>query len=537
MHLIIKSPEGKSRRWVLSRRKLNIGRDPSCDIVVDDPKISRIHAEILYEDENHMLVDKNSTNGSFVNGTRVSRQILMPGDNIILGSCRVSVEEGSIYNQVEWLDGEEPQITAQVKVDAFGKKISEITSKYKHQLEKGKKPKIVKAARANKDLFDLNQKSRKLMNHLNVIYNLSKGFTSLMLFTDLYEFIEKNLYDIFPEIERFCLITRTDDQEGFIPRYLSARNPEEKKDFKISRSIFHYTTDRKVSILTTDAAQDNRFGNAESIQDLNIHSIMCVPLVLKEDAIGALYCDNRSETSCFDNEDLELLTAMANQIAVAYSNAQLFEEVQRSYHEAILALINAIEAKDPYTMGHTQRTSRYALGIAKELSLSEQQCRRIKTAAELHDIGKIGIKEQIISKQTDLSDTEFHNIKRHVLVGEKILKPITYLNYVLPIIRGHHEHYDGSGYPDGLKGEEILLESRILAVADAFDAMTTQRPYNAPLSFAEALGECKKNTGVQFDPKVVESLERYIAANYELSDTNLQKKMQSKGETSSPFVP
>jgi HD-GYP domain-containing protein (c-di-GMP phosphodiesterase class II) len=116
-------------------------------------------------------------------------------------------------------------------------------------------------------------------------------------------------------------------------------------------------------------------------------------------------------------------------------------------------------------------------------------------------------------------------------MGEKILKPITYLSYVLPIIRGHHEHFDGTGYPDELKGEDIPLESRILAVADSFDAMTSKRPYNIPLNFSEALSECKKNSGTHFDPKVMDALERFIASNYELTNSPTFKNGEDKGES------
>jgi putative two-component system response regulator len=176
-----------------------------------------------------------------------------------------------------------------------------------------------------------------------------------------------------------------------------------------------------------------------------------------------------------------------------------------------------MEARDPYTRGHTKRASRHALGIAREIGLDEERIKRLRTAAELHDIGKIGIKEALISKDQELSNVEYLSVQEHVLAGEKILKPLRAFQYVLPIIRGHHERYDGKGYPDGLKGEEIPLESRILAVADAFDAMTTQRPYNRPLSFRKALAKIKEEAEGQFDPEVVKALERYIASQHILT--------------------
>ena len=511
-----------------------LGRDPACDIAIQDRKASRIHAEIIYEDGKYVLLDKNSTNGSFVNGNRVTWQVLAPGDVIILGATTLTAIEGTDVSCVEWVEEDQLQIAAQAPLDALGIRISEISDlpldaptlqdvKTMPGKEEGSPPQAE------------TPKTRKLLKNLHIVYELSKAFTSVMVFKELYALIEKYIYDIFPDVERFCILTQSEDAQGFNPQYLSARQQEGKKGFEISRTIFNLAIRDKVSILTKDAVEDSRFSMAESVVGINLRSCMCAPLVLKDNVIGILYCDNRTKRACFDNEDLELLSAMANQIAVALSNTRLYEDAQRAYHEAILALINAIEAKDPYTMGHTQRTSRYALGIAQELGLSENQCQRLKTAAELHDIGKIGIKEKIMTKPSALSGSEYHSIQEHVLVGEKILRPITYLRFVLPLIRGHHENYDGSGYPDGIKGEEILLESRILAVADSFDAMTTQRPYNAPMSFSDALEECKKKAGTQFDPKVVEALERFVSANFEISDSGLLKKMQPKGETVRPL--
>ncbi|MEJ2725091.1 MAG: HD-GYP domain-containing protein, partial [Deltaproteobacteria bacterium] len=191
-------------------------------------------------------------------------------------------------------------------------------------------------------------------------------------------------------------------------------------------------------------------------------------------------------------------------------NSQLYEDVQKAYYEAILALMNSMNAKDPYTAGHSQRTSRYALGIAQEMGLSERACKKIKTGAELHDIGKIGIRDVIIGKRNPLSTMEYNTIQAHVLTGENIIKPIKYLRFALPMIRHHHEHYDGTGYPDGLKGDEIPLGARIVGAGDAFDAMTSQRPYNKPLSSNKALEKCVSLKGKQFDPDVIDALIRFV---------------------------
>ncbi|GAH42452.1 unnamed protein product, partial [marine sediment metagenome] len=308
----------------------------------------------------------------------------------------------------------------------------------------------------------------------------------------------------------------------FEPKYIKSRPDIPAGSFQISKSILDKSIKEEVCILANDAAQDDRFSGAESIMTMNLRSVMCAPLVYQGEVLGVIYLDNREKPNCFDENDVALLSAMANQSAVAIDNSHLYDDLQKAYHEAILALLNTVEAKDPYTRGHSQRTSRYALGIAQEMGLDEEECKRIKTAAELHDIGKIGVRERIIDKASALSTMEFHSIQAHVLTGENILKPIEYLSFVLPMVRGHHEHYGDTGYPDGLKGEKIPLGARILGVADAFDAMTTQRPYNKPVSFKDAMKKLKAQKGKQFDSDVVEALDHFLKQSYSVTPEEIQ---------------
>ncbi len=171
------------------------------------------------------------------------------------------------------------------------------------------------------------------------------------------------------------------------------------------------------------------------------------------------------------------------------------------------------------------------------MGLSEDECKRIKTAAELHDIGKIGVKDLIIGKDSPLSTMEFHSIQAHVLTGENILKPIEYLNFALPIVRHHHEKFDGTGYPDGLKGKKIPLPALIIGAADAFDAMTTQRPYNKPLPFKKALEKCKEMKDKHFDSDVIDALVRFVNQNIknltqtdEIGETEKATKIEPEKE-------
>jgi HD-GYP domain-containing protein (c-di-GMP phosphodiesterase class II) len=176
-----------------------------------------------------------------------------------------------------------------------------------------------------------------------------------------------------------------------------------------------------------------------------------------------------------------------------------------AFHATVHDLADTIERRDPYTGGHTRRVMNYSLAIGKSLELSRMDMINLKLAAILHDLGKIGISDDILLKNEELSRDEFEHMMMHAVYGAEILDRIDHLKDVIPGIKYHHEKYDGSGYPDGLKGKKIPVIARIIAVADTFDAITTDRPYRKGLSFDSAFEELKKSAGSQFDPEVVKA--------------------------------
>jgi putative nucleotidyltransferase with HDIG domain len=233
-------------------------------------------------------------------------------------------------------------------------------------------------------------------------------------------------------------------------------------------------------------------------------SVLCVPIKIKERVLGTIELTNRRGEESFSFEDLEMLQSIANQAAVAIENANLYRDVQRSYLETVLALVQAVEEKDRYTRGHSERVTAFSVKIAQSLGLDPRQVRMIEYAGVLHDIGKLGIDQAIIQKNGRLTPEEYTVIKNHPLIGERIVRPIGFLADALPAIAQHHERVDGKGYPRGLEGERMALEARILSVADAYDAMITERPYRKPLAREAAVAELVRCSGSQFDPTVVE---------------------------------
>ena len=181
------------------------------------------------------------------------------------------------------------------------------------------------------------------------------------------------------------------------------------------------------------------------------------------------------------------------------------EALQDYFYRIVQSLVRGLEAKDSYTRGHSDRVAEYARTLALEMGIPEKEADMLKKVTELHDIGKLGIDERVLNKVEKLTDEEWRTVKEHPVTGEEILGPVFLDKRMLSIVRSHHERYDGTGYPDGLKGDEIDLLAQIVSVADAYDAMTTTRAYRGPLSKQVAIEELKKNSGTQFNPRIVEA--------------------------------
>lgn len=183
---------------------------------------------------------------------------------------------------------------------------------------------------------------------------------------------------------------------------------------------------------------------------------------------------------------------------------QAYRTLKKAHLDSVKVLAEAIDAKDPYTRGHSDRVKRMSLAIARHLGFSEERIEALEYGALLHDIGKIGIKDEILQKQGPLNEEEFHYIREHPLIGVKIVEGVEFFKDKIPMIRHHHEFYDGTGYPDGLRGEAIPLEARIISLPDAFDAMTSARPHRGVMPLHDVLAELERWKGKQFDPTVLE---------------------------------
>ncbi|MBL7129867.1 MAG: HD domain-containing protein [Candidatus Omnitrophica bacterium] len=242
-------------------------------------------------------------------------------------------------------------------------------------------------------------------------------------------------------------------------------------------------------------------------------AVVCIPSYFQDKLLGVLFLGRKISGRNFYRKELDFFIALANDVAMAIRNAQLFEELQkqiernkRLFLETTKALATTIDAKDHYTHGHTERVTQVCLAMAKKLIISHRVkvdpgfLEELNIAALLHDIGKIGVPEYILNKRGTLSDEEKRRINEHPLIGTAILEPIRELTRAIEGVKYHHEHFDGTGYPEGLKGHYIPLMACIIAVADSYDAMNTNRPYRPALSKEQTIDEIKKGMGTQFHP-------------------------------------
>ncbi|GAB6063979.1 HD-GYP domain-containing protein [Deferrisoma palaeochoriense] len=255
-------------------------------------------------------------------------------------------------------------------------------------------------------------------------------------------------------------------------------------------------------ILVEDIRDNDRFHDAADGVRYRPRSFLSVPLFADGVPLGVLNFGGDDPVRRFGPHDERLVVTLGRQVAVAVEKAQLLDGLRRTVTESIRALAGAIEAKDPYTRGHSDRVTHYTRLIAKALGLPPDEVDVVVRAAVLHDVGKIGVPSAVLNKPARLDEDEFRLIQRHPLVGTEIVREIRAMGETLSIIRHHHERVDGRGYPDGLAGEGIPLGARILAVADTFDAMTSDRPYRKGLPNEVAYEEIERCSGTQFDPEV-----------------------------------
>jgi response regulator RpfG family c-di-GMP phosphodiesterase len=274
---------------------------------------------------------------------------------------------------------------------------------------------------------------------------------------------------------------------------------------KKGEGIAGWVAEKGEALIINDVQSDHRFLKTVDMRSsFTTRDMVCVPVRSKDKTIGVLEAINKRH-GVFEEEDKEALIALANQVGIAIENANLYEELREMFYGTAQALAEFIEKRDPYTGGHTKRVMNYCLIIGQSIGLSKGEFEDLKLAAILHDVGKTGVSDSILLKEGKLDPDEIEKMNMHSKFGAEILSNVKQLKNIIPYIRSHHERIDGKGYPDKLKDREIPVIAKIIAVADAFDAMTTERSYKKAMSIESAFEELRANAGAQFDKEIVDT--------------------------------
>jgi HD-GYP domain-containing protein (c-di-GMP phosphodiesterase class II) len=355
---------------------------------------------------------------------------------------------------------------------------------------------------------ELEQKNSNLehaIDRLSTIYKIGLAINSTMDIDRLFNLIVRSTTTTLDAHIGYIIIYDKEQQTLNVTNLIgNGKLIAPKQALKIKEtSVSSWVINNRQPLLIADINQTPQFDRFSEL-GYERKTLICAPLMVMDEIIGTISVVNKTDNSQFYSYELEMLTTIAAQAAIAIKNATLYDEQQQTYLNTIQALVTAIEASDSYTKGHSERVTRYSVEIGRRFNLSTDRLQILERAAILHDIGKIGIDLSLLHKEGKLSAHDLNELQLHPVIGMKILEPIEFLNDVRTCIGQHHERYDGMGYPNHIKHVDQLLESRIIGVADAFDAMTSDRPYRKALSLEVAIAELSDNSGTQFDPAIVE---------------------------------
>jgi HD-GYP domain-containing protein (c-di-GMP phosphodiesterase class II) len=447
------------RTWS-SNCHLRIGRLSELEIALDDLSISRLHAEVYLTDEGWAVRDRGSSNGTALNGTRIGRtpQPVREGDVIQVGALAFVVDR---------LRGR--PVTVRIGLQTVEEAPDE--------------------PRAENGLLQLIRAAHRLAQPT------ADGDPLQELLDNARRFFRAR---------RAAVFVIDDATEQPAVRAFSAAGAALRPPGKTLAAV---ALRGRRSMLFRDRSEAAEH-LAESAVRGDMNSIVCAVLRAADRDVGVLHLDRGPEGDPFTPADMDAADALGGALALGLDRRGLVERHETLFVQTVTALAQAVEMRDTYTGNHTQRVTAYSLLLAEELGLPDDQRRRLRVATLLHDIGKIAIDDQILRKPGRLSDAEFAAMRTHVLRGSEIIQMIPGLSWALPVVRGHHERYDGKGYPDGLAGEAIPLIARVVAVADAFDAMTSDRPYRAGMPVARAYEELLAGAGTHFDPDCVDAFLR-----------------------------
>jgi putative nucleotidyltransferase with HDIG domain len=481
-------------QWQAEER-LRIGRSPNhSDVVLEDRSVSPRHAEAVVTPRGWVLRDLGSKAGTTVNGTRVDAgpRRLRPEDTIECGNVPLRVahlEAPEALAEAPPAARTPPSEPTQIR--ASGAFLT-IQTSVRHSWEQALQAVAVDGTHP--------RQGQHLLTLLRTGYHL----THLDSLDQLLQSILDDVVGVL-DAQRGSIVLADEPTGALQLRATSLPRKSLPSPRFFSQTLAERCFGRGESLLCGDVSADARLLAAGNIMHGGMSSVICVLLRSPRRRLGVLHLDRGPFQEPFSREEFFLADAIAASVSIAIESAQLVAVQRDEFVGTITALARAVELRDQYTADHTQRVTDYALMLAEELRLSAAERYHIQIGTPLHDIGKIGVEDAILRKPGRLTPDEFEHMKLHTVKGAAILETIPALQPVIPIVRSHHERWDGTGYPDRLASEQISQMARIVAVADAFDAMTSNRPYRTALPPAAAWTELVNKAGSHFDPAVVQA--------------------------------
>lgn len=339
------------------------------------------------------------------------------------------------------------------------------------------------------------------------LYEVNKSITSTLQLAQVLKLITKNACCIMKAHGCSLRLLHSNKKELILKAHyrVNKRLHLRKGNIKVGESIAGRVLKENNYYIVKDLFANSLYQDNSVVRKANFRSLLSVPLSDKDKVLGVLSIYSKRR-NFFKEDDAKLLFMFAAQASIALVNAHLYEQVRANYIDTIRFLANALDAKDSYTAGHSERVAKIALGIARQLNFSNVQKDTLQYAGYLHDLGKVTVNINILRKQGPLNEEEWEVMYRHPQVGVEIIKRIAALSNLAPIILHHHARYSGGGYPDkSICSHKIPIGSRIIAVADAYEAMVSQRSYRKAFSKQQARKELRRCSGTQFDPKIVEA--------------------------------
>lgn len=462
------------------------GRTAQSDLQLDDPSVSRRHCSIAFDNGLLRVQDLQSANGTFINERPITDATARPGDLIRMGAAIVEVRD--------------PGGTTQRPDDTYFVEDSTVESIIQRRIEPSSFDWLAGVQESGAPELALLKRAQR---HLSTLHRVSELLAGARDIDRLADATLRAILEVVQADRCAIVLRRKDDATG--QEVLAARTRAQSAErFAVSRTLVSSVIRDGVSVFAHDASSDARFAEGQSVIGQRVRSVMCVPLRTTDDILGALYVDSLSGAGRFNEADLELLAAVGNQAGVAMHRVRLMGELERLLLDTIKAIAATIDARDGYTHRHSERVAALVSQLCRELGMTEAERETAELSALLHDVGKIAVPDAILNKAGRLTAEEFAEMKKHPVHGVHILENIqsAAVKAVLPGVQYHHEKFDGTGYPEGLKGEAIPFLGRLLCVADVFDALTSARSYRGALPAGEAMGMIEKGSGTHFDPAV-----------------------------------